>query len=120
YPCRPILGEEFHGGGTDDRRLLRVKSQRAEIRCCLWLARTAGGEYLTVVRFLPSLRAVPLRDGLRRPLTGPIGVTERAGIGRTQFGRYIGARHAQTVITARIHHHVGLGGHVAVYALRPG
>ncbi|MNO62954.1 hypothetical protein D3C76_536390 [compost metagenome] len=63
--------------------------------------------------------AEPAVDRRRRPLRLAILVAVGARVGAGGLGRKVRAWDAQAVIATRVDHHVGLGRHVAVDALRP-
>ena len=70
------------------------------------------------LRALAPGLAVPPVHRRRRPFRLAIGVALGAGVGTAERNRQVGARHADAVVAARVHHHVIARGHVALDALR--
>ena len=92
------------------------------VRCFLRAGQsaTASIDGLDEMRFLPAIRAVPLRDRVRSPAIGLVFVALIAGVRRSVSKREIRPRHAEAVVAPHIDDHVGVGRHVAVDAERAG
>ena len=119
-----VLREQAQGGGAGDARLRAVLRQLGQHAAGLRHAGAPGAQGVGERR-ARGLAAVPLQDLRRRPrgVLPRLGVAGGAAVGGdvgAPLGGEVRARHAEAVVVALVHTHVGVPGHVAGRALGAG
>ena len=117
---RQMRSQALHGTGACDGALRAIGHHGQQAIGRARHARIGGEEGLCKALIARLGLQVPAPHRVGRPTRRAFGVAAIAGVGRAQGNAAIGARNAQAVVVARVHAHVGGGGHVAGRALRTG
>ncbi len=117
-PRRGVRPKQRQRARPCDGGLPSVGDQLIEALLGVGGAGPASAERKPVVALRLAAARKPFGDHARRPLRPLVGVACGAGVGRSDRERQIRARHAQAVIAPVVDDHIGLGGHMAVDALR--